>query len=587
MTSRAGAARIAVLLSVAAMAAAGCAAVPTSGNVRQLSVAEPQGQHYPQLIPVSPGSDWSQKQIVDGFLAASASFADDHAVAREYLTPSARRRWHPGIGVTVVQYVRTKSIPDLPRVNPGSGSQEGRVKVTGPQVATLTDSGQYLVSSLPRSYVFTLVKIGGQWRIQTGPTSRLLLTQTDFDQVYQSRNLYFFAAWNRLADPEQDQVLVPDPVFVPTDVTNTNLATELVQALRSEPLGLLNDAAVTGFRPGVRLLGPVRINGSNATVDLGGSAAKATPTQRSEMAAQLVWTLTAASSQPSDIQSVEIQVNGRPLRVKGSPYRVQSMYPLVPSTPAAGPYFIGSDGAVQELSRQGAGSSQVPGAAGGAGAPDLTTIAVSSDGDMIAGISAGKAVVYTGRLRSGASLTRWQFSGRPASLSWDSLGDLWVATGQSNVWMLTPGGAGPEPVRAGRYDVTAFQVAPDSVRAVMIARSGGSTQLLLTAIMHTGNVATMATPVAIGAGIEPESVSWYGPNDVIVLARHNGVSQLDEVPLNGGRPTQIRIDPGTISITADGSALAAGLSNGTIALAASPDAAWTRAAIGRSPAYGG
>jgi Lipoprotein LpqB beta-propeller domain/Sporulation and spore germination len=586
MTSRGALARIAALAAVAAMATAGCAAVPTRGNVRQLSVAEPQGQHYPQLIPVPPGSDWSEKQIVDGFLAASASFADDHAVAREYLTPSARSRWKPGIGVTVVRSVLTKSIPNLPRVNPGSGSQEGRVKVTGPQVATLTDSGQYLVSSLPRTYIFTLVKISGQWRIQTGPTSRLLLTQTDFEQVYQPRNLYFFAAWRLLSQPEREQVLVPDPVFVPTDVTNTDLATHLVQALQSDPLGWQSDATLTGFRPGTRLLEPVRINGSNATVNLGGSAAKATSRQLAEVAAQLVWTLTAPTSAPSDIQSVEIQVNGRPLRINGSPYQVQSMYPLVPGTPAAGPYFIGSDGAVQKLSRRATGSTPVPGAAGSAEVPALTAVAVSPDGDMIAGISASRDVVYTGALRSGAGLKPCPVSGHPTSLSWDSLGDLWIATGESDVWMLPPGGDEPEPVHT-EYDVTSFQVAPDGVRAVMIARNGSGSQLLLAAIGHTGNVASIGRPSAIGAGIQPEAVSWYGPDDVIVLARSKSGPQLDEVPLNGGAPTPIRLDPGTISITADGLALAAGLADGTIAVEASPDATWTHAAVGTAPAYAG
>jgi Lipoprotein LpqB beta-propeller domain/Sporulation and spore germination len=580
--------RIAALASAVAMAAAGCAAVPTGGSVRQISVAQAQGQHYPQLIPVPPVPDWDPSQIVDGFLAASASFADDHAVARAYLTPSAQRNWKPGIGVTVVRSYTPKKIPVLPRVNPGSSSPEARVKVTGPQVATLTDSGQYLLSSVPRTYIFTLVKIGGQWRIQTGPSSRLLLTETDFEQVYQSRNLYFFAAWHQLAEPARGQVLVPDPVFVPTDVTNTDLATQLVQALQSDPLGWQNGAAATAFGRGFKLLGPVRINGSNATVDLGGTAATATGTQLAEIAAQLVWTLTAPVTQPSDLQSVEIEVNGRPLRLNGSPYQVQSMYPLVPGTSAVGPYFIGSNGTVQELSRQGTGVSQVPGQAGGIGVPALSSVAVSPDSDRVAGISATRNIVYTGLLRPNATLEPRRIDGHPLSVSWDSLGDLWVATGADRVWMLLPGFDEPEPVDVGYgYNVTAFQVAPDGVRAVMIVRSGAGSQLVMAAISHVGNVASLGLKVAIGAGIQPEAVTWYGPDDVIVLARTRYGPQLDEVPLNGSQPTQIRVDPGTVSITADGTALAAGLRDGTIAVEASPDATWTRAAAGRSPAYPG
>ena len=44
------------------------------------------GQYYLQPIPVPPGHGWTPQQIVSGFLAANASFANGHAVAREYLT---------------------------------------------------------------------------------------------------------------------------------------------------------------------------------------------------------------------------------------------------------------------------------------------------------------------------------------------------------------------------------------------------------------------------------------------------------------------------------------------------------------------
>ena len=106
------------------------------------------------------------------------------------------------------------------------------VKVTGLPVATLTDTGQYLVSSgsSSQSYDFNLLKINGQWRIDTLPTSQLLLTQADFERVYQPRDLYFLA--------QSGRTLVPDPVFVPQQATNTELATGLVKALLQDPEGL-------------------------------------------------------------------------------------------------------------------------------------------------------------------------------------------------------------------------------------------------------------------------------------------------------------------------------------------------------------
>ena len=44
-----------------------------------------------------------------------------------------------------------------------------KVKATGLPVATLTDTGQYLVSSSAQPFNYSLVKVNGQWRIDTLP----------------------------------------------------------------------------------------------------------------------------------------------------------------------------------------------------------------------------------------------------------------------------------------------------------------------------------------------------------------------------------------------------------------------------------
>ena len=75
----------------AAVAAAGCSTVPTSGPVQQVGAGQVGiSQENPQPLPVPPGPGWKPTQIVSGFLAASASFAGNHAVAREYLDSSAQ-----------------------------------------------------------------------------------------------------------------------------------------------------------------------------------------------------------------------------------------------------------------------------------------------------------------------------------------------------------------------------------------------------------------------------------------------------------------------------------------------------------------
>ena len=90
---------------MALAALAGCATLPTRGQalpVKEAPAGLGQGTDYPQLIPAAPGKGWNAEQIVAGFLAASASFSQDHAYARLYLAPQWARTWNPGWAVTVV-----------------------------------------------------------------------------------------------------------------------------------------------------------------------------------------------------------------------------------------------------------------------------------------------------------------------------------------------------------------------------------------------------------------------------------------------------------------------------------------------------
>jgi len=589
--------RAIVTLAAVAVAAAGCATLPTTGQVQQAGASQngtSQEQDYSQPVPVGPGPGWNPRQIVAGFLAASASFTDGHAVAQEYLDPEARHSWHPGWAVTVVNSLTTTSIPPLAR--PATNQSETRqgVKVTGLPVATISSYGQYQAysGSSSQSYVFTLIRTtSGQWRIDQLPTSQLLLTQSDFQHVYQPRDLYFLSRSGR--------TLVPDPVFVPQQATNTALATGLVDALRQNPTGWLSGAAVTGFPAGSHPIGLVRINGPNATVDLGGKAVTADRQQLDRMAAQLVWTLATG---PTPVQSVELELNGHPETIMGGQYQLPQAYQgWVPSQQAGSAlYFIGSNGTVQGLlgaGQPGAGPDGHFSVTGAAGLPPLSSIAVSPDGRSFAGISAGGASVYYTGLNRGAPVRKWSpTSGTCTSVSWDAAGDLWITAGGS-VWMLQPGQTGasqpPVDVPPGS-DVTDFQVAPDGVRVAMIVRGPSGTRVQLGAITHTGQSASVAQPtVLLDAGLpEPHAVTWYGAGDIVVLAGGTYTAQLVEVPLNGGQPTAITTPGVPESVTAtspEGSApvIAIGLPGDKILLSTDLRAFQPARVAGQAPAYPG
>jgi len=589
----------------AAVAAAGCSTVPTSGPVQQVGAGQVGiSQENPQPLPVPPGPGWKPTQIVSGFLAASASFAGNHAVAREYLDSIAQHNWKPGWAVTVVSTPPTTSnaAPIKKQVS-GEPQELAQVKVTGLPVATLNDNGQYQAStgSSSESYDFSLVKINGQWRIDTLPTSQLLLTETDFEQVYQPRDVYFLT--------QSGRTLVPDPVFVPQQATNTDLATGLTNSLLADPQkGWLSGAAVTGFPAHAWLIGgQVTINGSNATVDLGEKHATTSHRQLQQMAAQLAWTLASGTT---TIDSVVLQINGHPVQL-GSDYLLpQDFSGWVPAQPAGSSlYFVGSHGVVQGLSDIGQPGSghiaAVPGEAGTAGphgAPALGSIAVSPNRRWVAGITAGGEAVYHGGLSPGARLQEWlPTSGDCTSVSWDAQGNLWVAAG-GQVWMLAPGATGASVATmyggAPGYEVTQFQLAPDGVRAAMIVHvmADGKlvSQVQVTAISRSGTSTTVGQPETIGSAIpDPEALSWYGTDDVIVLNRSPSGPQLYEVPLNGGQPIAIQSPGGEpVSVTATSSGgpgdIVLGLSDGKIMISANQGASWVPGrAVGQAPAYPG
>ena len=233
----------------------------------------------------------------------------------------------------------------------------------------------------------------------------------------------------------------------------------------------------------------------------------------------------------------------------------------------------------------------VPGQAGTADVPSLHSIAVSPDGSSIAGISANSKIVYIGDLSHGAALSEWRpESGDCTSLSWDPQGDLWV-TVDGSLWMLPPGKDNAVPVTLPPGDqVSAFRVAPDGVRAAMIVNGP---QVQLAAITHSGPSVSLGDVMTIGAGIsDPEALSWYDANSVIVLTGSTSGSQLEEVPLNGGQPIPIPAEGNIVSVTAMSPAgsspdVAVGLADGQIMVSATLGAFQDTNVKGEAPVYPG
>jgi hypothetical protein len=559
--------------------ASGCAAIPSSGTV-QPAPAPPAlgGGGGPDCCGVifrGPQKDWGPEDVVSGFLQASASFANDHAVAREYLTASANRTWRPGSAVTILagSPSLTKVPPTLSggRVtNPTAGGVT--VEVQGRQLATLKGSGEYIPSApgdIP-AQEFTLTQVHGQFRIDhlpsgtaKHPSHQLLLDSTLFHLVYTARNLYYYGL--------RESSLVPNPVFVPT--SDTNPATQLIHDLFEAPDGELHNVVGTAFPPGSKLAKlqvlPGPSGGKIAIVDLTLPVHGNHPQQDAQamqhMATQVVATLTGSAYNPALFSAVKLRINGRfwtphPGQLLLD-YKTISGY--IPHWNENAPlYYLTSSGSSRVLGSRNGRGSVLPGVR-----TTFGTIAVAPSGKYFAGIAGSGTTVYTASLGAGshskegghvaahlhAALEGTSLTG----ISWDNRNDLWVVGKRRHTWgvWVLPSGRGPAlpvSVLPAVGPVTGVRLAPDGVRVAMIVGTGKSARLALGAVNAPGKQLFILGTLQLGQGLTGvTSVTWYDEDHLLAVTKQGSVSILWDVPANGD-VAQTMHESGVETITAAG-----------------------------------
>lgn len=538
--------------------------MPSGGPVQSYSITQGPGgqsQPYVQTMPQPPGNGWTPKEIVTGFLTASASFSY-RQIAREYLAPDAT--WNPTWSAVVYSKGPTVNEP----VYPAKGQNTAYVTVSGSEQASLSQYGAYAVPSAkspqqqeqPPS--FTLRKVsGGQWRITQAP-SNLLLSSHMFNYDYQQRNLYFF-------DPKQ-QFLVPDPVYVPLQATPAELMNNLVRDLISPPLDWLHGGTHTAFPGGTAIrAGDVTLEGGTATVNLRGAIDKANDSVMAEVSAQLFWTLSGSGQGGASVQSVEVLQNGHPWNPPNSQQNpVQHQFQFKPPQNVTSGMFYYLDKTTGNLMEENGIQGSRPAKVNLVG-KGFTQIAVSPNGGLVAALNGG--TLFTGPIR-GKLVKRGTGY---ATVSWGLNGDLWTTTTSGQIVMLNVDQPSAAPVTVpvvnsnGLTDQGSFsglRIAPDGVRVAII--DGGSV-LSFGAIAGDSQAGYLIhlSPfyVAAPGTVMFDDVTWYGPDNVITLGEPGLGSGpvLTEYPVNGGTSTSVPAPSGTVSITAAaGQPLIAGLAKG-------------------------
>jgi hypothetical protein len=444
-------------------------------------------------------------------------------------------------------------------------------------------------------------------------------------------------------DP-QDQVLVPDSVFVPLGTTVSEVVDNLVSALIGGPATpWLEGAADTEISPKTKVLGAIAA-GPTVTVNLGDPLSLNSP-KIALFAAQLVWTLTGSLP---NIQSVVLEIKGKPWTPPTPPCpgdqtlsstQTQAAYECFdpyPSSPASfyyvnagqvwarcgnkaqasqgliGPVMplVGRPGALtgQQCEPNGfvhEGSTVAP-IAQPQSLPALSMAAVSPDGKYLGVVESGNGTVYFGTLAAGTAALLHSprlTGGGITALSFDSNDDLWVVQSGA-IWLLPPTGKGQVLVPSPPGSVSDLSVAPDGVRIAFVSQAGdtaprnlylaaiggGQQQDISGQLGPTGTHIALRQVVSLGPNLlRPLSLAWYDADDLVVVNAEAAGNFLYDVPVDGQPAQELPVTPaGVTSITAAGDAnvLVAALPGNNLQVSTGLEGPWKPLGEpGQSPAY--
>ncbi len=620
-TARPGWFRWAGLVLLAAVLA-GCAAIPDSGPVvHGRAVDSDSGQDQFQVIPNGPTPGASARDIVAGFLKAAAGFSDDHQVARGFLTPQRRPAWQPDASVLVYPKQSSLTFKDLGAppaatptptpsrtVPPGQSAGDAtqapsatssapavtdpaditRVSVQTPVSAELDGDGHYqqVAPGQTRTTMFTLVRVGGQWRISQLDDG-ILISRSEFGAAYRPFPVYY-------ADPT-GRYLVPDLHWLAgtrEDQGAASLPTTLVRVLLDGPPSWLQGAVVSGAPAGTKMdVAAVVVSDQVATVDLNDMVRSAPNRAHQLLLSQLQNTLGGLSN----IVAVQITVNRVVLDVPsgsgsgGSDAAQQGAHPAIDPQVSDQPVVIDAKGRLARF--DGSKLTEVQDVAGldvaGANHPAVSTDSSSAyavldraDRTLLVQAPGGKAVSAV----HGTDLT---------APSFDPEGWVWTSPAANGGYVQAAGvGAGRVKVQAPwlkPYDVVALRISRDGTRAAVAITYRGRAHLFLAGVVRDAR----GTPTALTSPLSQlpdltsvKDLAWVNDQELVVLGKRIGQPEVPWVLQIGGMVHAATAVPGANSIAAGNGELTilAGTSKGTFARAG---ARWTKVTTARWPAFAG
>ena len=582
-------------------ALAGCASIPHTGPVVPgRPVGDDPRDGVFLVIPEGPVEGVGPDQIVAGFLHAAAGFADDHRVARSFLSMSRRLTWRPDTSIVVYPGERAqtpilttldgKAIghrPVTPEMLDSATSASVTVRV--PVEARIDAAGRYSIAAPGETATakFGLIRQDGEWRISV-LSDGILITATDFAVTFRPFPVYF-------PDPSGD-FLVPDVHWFPG---NREVPTALVRALLDGPSPWLDGAVTTGAPSGTEMaVAAVLVSGDVATVDLTERVRSATTRQRQLLLAQLDATL----GQLRTITTVRITAQRLPFDIPGSgtsgdggpPDRM----PRVQTDPQVDSRPVVLDAAGRIARLVGRELEPVNGVRG-LNVAGATHPAVAADSSAYAVLGPGRASVLLQLPGTAAAATVIRGTNLTPP-SFDPRGWVWSAPQADTGTVVAARQDAPArevaaPWLAG-YQVVSLRASRDDARVLIAAHRGGRAAVFVSGVVrdNTGRPVSLNEPLKLTPDlVGVADAAWVDQVHVVVLGRRMPAAG-SGVPGGvrpwiihiGGRMTEMSPAPGALTIAAGkgDETLVAGTAAGTLVRVG---ARWELVAGARWPAYAG
>jgi len=555
------------LLTVGALTVAGCSGLPTTSGVQAGQAIDNHAAPTGNIEYPAPAPGATQKDIVFGFLDATAGTNQNYERAREYLTAAASRSWQPR---SVVVTTGTRDL--MVSADNTLTVTEGTAATLDP-TAHLTEQPEGKITSVE----FRLAKVGGQWRISKLPKDfGLWMNVQQFKRVYQPQEVYYPAA--------NGHTLVPDTQWY----TQTGLVSSLAAAVVRGGPSWMHGMTLASLPKGSELLKGSSVSVDNngvASVNLSDAVLSATPTQRTGLWASMLATL----EQVSEVRRVVVLVDGARLQTANLPDQ--------PTSPSDLNYTAVSGNPVQLVSRTSVSHLQWtdPDEAGtdlrsrsrSKTQPSLPVLdrtwyrlAVSGEGTQVAAIDGANSTLgrwVRGRMTKvsgfGTGLVTPSFSSARTSTG-SPMNELWVAgqsvakdsTGASTsgtVWVLDAdlpvADAQPQPVSAPwlrKMTIRAIRVSPDGERIAVAAQTArGSSRIYVAGIVRdkNGHAQALTQPLRVAPRVtDVLDVGWLDYVTLAVLSPQGDYQvQPITVPI-GGLSTSLGDAPGGEHLIATG-----------------------------------